>query len=363
MPIWAVRRQPLYSKRMASTVNNSDWVEWMTTLFGGVSRQTQAATFPPDRFYCLLDELPLHLVPGSTYSAPRLQLETQANLYLNPECRLCPAEVLPQEFADQKDVFSTFALQGTIAWVPDIGSASLLPFWLGPALEEVVRSLNSDQPVPRSVPENVRSLLAAAGILIPKGVDGAGTILRDQSIRDASLTFREKGYAPLRGLIHPFQVAALRRYYRCLIRKGKIRLGDEQSSLRYVIHNEPVARFFHQQIARMLSLVAGEPVKPSYVYLASYVSGAELRKHLDREQCEFSITFCLDFSPEPELATPWPIHLDTSSGRVTVFQALGDGLAYRGTRLPHYRDKLGQGQTSTSIFFHYVSADFNGPLT
>ena len=107
-------------------------------------------------------------------------------------------------------------------------------------------------------------------------------------------------------------------------------------------YNEPVARFFHHQIAATLSAVAGEPLKPSYVYLASYLSGAELKKHTDREQCEFSVTLCLDFSPEPALATPWPIRLDTPTGTVTVYQALGDGLAYRGTRLPHYRDRLGE---------------------
>jgi hypothetical protein len=163
-------------------------------------------------------------------------------------------------------------------------------------------------------------------------------------------------------LIHPFHVAELRRYYRYLIRTGRIRLGDGQSPRRYVAYNEPVARFFHHQIAAMLSAVAGEPLKPSYVYMASYLSGAELRKHTDREQCEFSVTLCLDFSPEPELETPWPIRLDTPGATVTVHQALGDGLAYRGTRLPHYRRLLGEGQTSTSIFFHYVPVDFAGSL-
>jgi hypothetical protein len=106
----------------------------------------------------------------------------------------------------------------------------------------------------------------------------------------------------------------------------------------------------------------GEPVKPSYVYLASYMSGADLKKHTDREQCEFSVTLCLDFSPEPALATSWPIRLDSSSGTVTAHQALGDGLVYRGTRVPHYRDVLPQGFTSTSLFFHYVPEDFSGRL-
>jgi hypothetical protein len=34
----------------------------MESLMGG-PRQTYAATFPPDRYHCLLEELPLHLVP------------------------------------------------------------------------------------------------------------------------------------------------------------------------------------------------------------------------------------------------------------------------------------------------------------
>jgi len=201
-----------------------------------------------------------------------------------------------------------------------------------------------------------------ADILVSEGRNGPGEVERGEMSKKAAAVFREKGYAPLPGLIHPFHIAALRRYYRYLIRTGAIRLGDRQSARRYVAYNDPVARFFHQHITGTLSAVAGETLKPSYVYLASYLSGAELKKHVDREQCEFSITLCLDFSPEPALATPWPIQLETPTSKVAVCQSIGDGLAYRGTRLPHYRDKLGEGQTSTSIFFHYVAADFAGSL-
>ena len=111
---------------------------------------------------------------------------------------------------------------------------------------------------------------------------------------------------------------------------AQLSLGDVQSARRYAAHNESVARFFHHQIANAVGVVVGEAIKPSYVYLASYLSGADLKKHIDREQCEFSVTLCLDFSPEPELATSWPIRLDTPEGAVTVYQALGDGLVYRG---------------------------------
>jgi hypothetical protein len=274
---------------------------------------------------------------------------------------LLPADEVPPQLSG-RELLSGFARQGTIAWVQEKRN-TLLPFWLGPGLESLVRSLSKDLPAPQSIAREVRGVLAGAGILIPQTSQAAHAGTSDASLEKTRALFRDRGYAPLQGLIHPYHVTALRRYYRHAIRKGVIELGDEQSRLRYAIHNEPVARFFHHQITHIISAVAGETLKPSYVYLASYLSGAELKKHKDREQCEFSITLCLDFSPEPELATPWPIRLETARGQVNVFQALGDGLAYRGTQLAHFRDKLGRGQTSTSIFFHYVPADFEGSLT
>ena len=331
---------------------------------GGGSRQSHAATFPPDRYYCLLDDLPLHLIPQYALSISRGRDQSRTPV-LNPDCTLCSDGQLPEEIASRKELVSGFALQGTIAWVRDAARGCLLPFWLGPELEAFVKSLVLGQPVFSILPDPARDFLLQAGILI--AADQAGHPAQHLSvwrntIDDAAAMFQRRGYAPLPALIHPFHVAALRRYYRYLIRTGALELGDKQSDRRYVAYNEPVARFFHQQLASSIAAVAGVPVKPSYVYLASYLSGAELRKHRDRAQCEFSVTLCLDYSPEPVLETPWPIRLDTADGAVTVYQALGDGLAYRGTRVPHYRDALGEGQSSTSIFFHYVPENFVGSL-
>jgi hypothetical protein len=216
--------------------------------------------------------------------------------------------------------------------------------------------------VPASIPADARVLLAGAGIVIPERYEERRLAEWTEVARKGAQYFRENGYVPLGRLIHPFNLAAMRRYYRHAIRCGDIRLGDEQSSRRYFAHNESVACFFHHQIANAVGAIAGEAIKPSYVYFGSYLSGAELKKHTDREQCEISVTLCVDFSPEPELATSWPIRLDTAEGPVKVYQALGDGLVYRGTRVPHYRHVLAEGRTSTSIFFHYVPADFSGSL-
>ena len=241
-------------------------------------------------------------------------------------------------------------------------TSALLPFWLGPRLQAVIAGMRAGDSVPAFDSGADQALLAAAGIFELQDEAAPPLAEREQRPKRLRSNFSKEDTAPIRDLIHPFHIAALRRYYRHEIRAGSIRLGDEQSSRRHVAHNESVARFFHYQIANAVAPVVGEAIKPSYVYLASYLSGAALKKHIDRAQCEFSVTLCLDFSPEPKLETSWPIHLDTPNSTVTVYQALGDGLIYRGTKVPHYRSPLAAGHTSTSIFFHYVPADFTGPL-
>jgi hypothetical protein len=343
---------------MASQIKDTAWLEWIASLMGVGSRQTLTAALPPGQFHCLLDELPLHLIP-------RQQLELrdvcQQELFLNPDCTVLPPGQVPAELESHRDLLENFNLERTIAWVRDPATSSLNPFWLGPRLEVAVSLLRAGEPAPQ-LPADVSTLLTQANLLVPANHKERRLAEWQEIVSQGSRSFREKGYVPLRKLIHPFTIAALRRYYRQAIRRGTIRLGDEQSSRRYVAHNDSVARFFHRQIANVVAAVAGEAIKPSYVYLASYLGGAELKKHTDREQCEFSVTLCLDFSPEPELATPWPIRLDSGKSSVAVYQAFGDGLVYRGTQVPHYRHALPAGCTSTSIFFHYVPADFSGSL-
>jgi hypothetical protein len=245
-------------------------------------------------------------------------------------------------------------------WVQDPRTDTLIPFWLGPTLSSLLVNSSPGDPEPSGLPEWARWALASAGIL----VQGDSSARQRKSWAEAVLQCRQafqSGYVPVGGLIHSFHLAALRRYYRQLIRRGKAG-WDNECPLRYGLHNDPVARFFHRHLAPLVTDIAGEVVKPSYVYVASYQSGARLRKHTDRQQCEFSITLCLDYAPEPAGQTPWPLYLETRTGIVKVYQALGDALLYRGREIPHYRPRLPERSTSTSIFFHYVREDFTGWL-
>jgi hypothetical protein len=182
------------------------------------------------------------------------------------------------------------------------------------------------------------------------------------NVYDVARSSFDNGWAVLRGLIPPLHLGCLRRWYRRAIRLGQIALGDGQSSRRYACHNEPVARYFHQQLASAVSRATGRRVRPSYVYFASYQAGANLPAHVDRAQCEYTLSLLVDFTPEPELEASWPLNLSTREADIEVYQAIGDALLYRGREIRHWRGELASECTSTSLFLHYVDADFDGPL-
>ncbi len=344
---------------MVSPLDDAPWLAWMEKLMGS-SAGLPLAELPPSLFYCQLEKQPDHLVPQYALSA---KPSPEDGLCLNPDCRFTEGRELPSALAAGESPTDKLALRGPVAWVPHPATGKLQPYWLSAELRERLEKLRSGEALAlrHFFPTRSQSL-TMAGMLTQADAAEGERARWQQSLAKAACEFAEQGYVPLSGLIHPFHVAALRRYYRHRVRTGGMVLGDGQSSRRYVAHNDGVARFFHHQLTPAMSAVAGEALKPSYVYVASYQGGAKLDVHTDRLQCEFSITFCLDYAPEPQLATPWPLLLHTGSGIVTVYQAIGDALLYRGRALPHSRDTLRQGQTATSIFFHYVREGFSGTL-
>jgi hypothetical protein len=316
-----------------------------------------AAQTDAPRFTCYLDDYPDHLVPKlSLDSASRVA----EHLIVNPGLLLARLEDLPVGMLPT-GLLDNFDPAEEIAWVPRSGSEIPDAFSMSHRLADSVARLIVGETIPQLLPFATRVALQLANMLVEEKAPTAYLEEQQQRLASAATLFQERGYAPVAGLIHPLHLAALRRHYRKLIRLGKLKRGDSQSD-RYVAHNEKVARMFHHHLTPAISAIVGEAVRPSYVYSASYQSGASLQKHTDREQCEFSLTFCLDYSPEPCLHTPWPLQLHTGSSLVTVYQGLGDGLVYRGRVIPHSREMLPRGHTSTSIFFHYVPADFQGSL-
>src|SRR5215475_1826628 len=205
--------------------------------------------------------------------------------------------------------------------------------------------------------------LAAVNVLVPPEHEQEQRRSWEKIREEAETQFRALGYAVVRDLISPVFLGAMRHYYRALVAGGRLPRGDDQVAERYRLHSEPVAMFFHGQLSRLVGQIAGEPVKPSYLYFASYPSGSALPKHVDRIQCEFSISFLVDYSPDPRGPCGWPLfleHADLPGGVVSADLGIGDAVFYRGRRLAHYRDRLREGHQSSSIFLHYLPQHFIG---
>jgi hypothetical protein len=296
-------------------------------------------------FHCFVTDPPCYLVPARLLAG----IGDDDALIVNPALS-CETRAIPR----------VFLRDPAPIWVRDPATELDAPLWFEGALGELMANLSPGH-LPPALAPRIRALMASAGVLV--SADGMRSRAAWERTRTLwSRGFRERGYAEVGSLLHPFLIGALRRYYRRLLRAGGMKLGDRGNPRRFVMHNDDVARFFQEQLVDTVAAIAGVPVKPSYVYIASYQPGAELPLHTDRAQCEYSISMLVDFTPEPIDRSPWPLHLETASGKVTIEQGLGDALIYRGRQLAHHRDRLPEAASSTSLLFHYVDRDFAGSL-
>lgn len=315
---------------------------------GGPSGALSDASPSSGLYCCLLDAQPDYLVPERSLEA----IDELGPLFINAAATQVSA--LGDAFWDGAPVVS----------VPHAIRGTMNPFWIGPELRRVLGDVTAGDAFTRGCSAQQRRALWHAGILVSPDAEAARRADSTATIARAAQEFAVARYTSVPGLIHPFHIGALRTHYRRALRTGGFNLGDKQTPRRYRAHNEGVARFFHHQLTPLVASIVGSPVKPSYAYSASYQSGAELPRHVDRAQCEYSISILIDFTPEPDSVSPWPLHLDLgdSGGVAAIHQAFGEGLVYRGRELPHHRARLAAGSSSTSIFLHYVDVDFSGPL-
>jgi hypothetical protein len=270
----------------------------------------------------------------------------------------------------------------TIFWWRPVSKIKL-GYWLDQSQAQVVSQFRAGQKPCVEIEKELLAKLFEAEILIHPQSLSTQVKFEQEIIEQAREDFRQNKYSVLRRLLPPAQMSAMRRFYRQYIEQGFMHFGDAQVSRRFRQVDEPLARFFHRNFTELMSQLAGEAVKPSYVFAASYKEFAELKPHTDRKQCEFSISFQVDYQPEADVS-PWalfiskpdfPIDFDNpyatpnfpaenqdSETNSPIFLASGDALFYKGCEVIHYRYPLPAGHQSTSLFFHYVPADFGEDL-
>lgn len=286
-----------------------------------------------------------------------------ANLVVNSSFRYEPHGAVPPDISNRPPPMDGLQQGFPLVWVETPGVGIWVPFSVRGEWSAISESLKAGQPAPSTLSAQARQRLMMAGVLGASGYEERERAKWEMTCREAGVQFRTYGYSLVRDVIPPMLIGALRAYYRALVAGGRLPLGDSQVAERHRLHSEPVGMFFHPQLSSLVSRIAGEPVKPSYVYFSSYPSGSALPRHVDRLQCEFSISLLVDYVPDPDGPCGWPLfleHPDLPGGVVDADLGLGDVLLYRGRQLVHYRDPLPDGHQSSSIFLHYVRESFDG---
>lgn len=302
----------------------------------------------------------LHLPTSGPVRSPRGAVPVGA-LQLNPSACLGGREELLGSEEDP-ELGERLSSQHPLAWVPERRTGVKVPVHLGPRHRALLEELSgARKPRRQGYPPARVAELEAAGLLLPRA-DARQLPVGPSG--DERQSFRKHGYATIEALFSRSFCLALSTYFRGLRVQGFLRAGDDQVPLRHVLHNEAVTAFLHRQLPPFVAALVGCPVKPSYCYVAEYMPGAVLQRHVDRSQCEFTISLLVDFSPRPEGKCSWPLWLSpTGKDRLGVRLAIGDAVLYKGREIAHWRNALAPGKRSISIFFHFVPEAFTEPLT
>eukprot|EP01061_Rhynchopus_euleeides_P010087 TRINITY_DN19431_c0_g2_i1.p1 TRINITY_DN19431_c0_g2~~TRINITY_DN19431_c0_g2_i1.p1 ORF type:complete len:501 (+),score=180.54 TRINITY_DN19431_c0_g2_i1:55-1503(+) len=195
--------------------------------------------------------------------------------------------------------------------------------------------------------------------------------------KEQALTFHDNWFFLAKDMVPPYVVKVMQECYRQLISKGILKFDDKQSK-RYYHYNSPPARFVAAVYVEFISRLWARPMKATYTYMGGYPGGSELKPHVDRKQCEITMSVSIDVNPDEETC-PLGLRLEPKklakersignskrptdpSQQTYVYPRPGDALVFRGRGVVHWRDRIPEGMNCTNLFFHYVLIDFEGKI-
>jgi hypothetical protein len=236
-------------------------------------------------------------------------------------------------------------------WVANPSTGLQQPVWGGAALpdDRLIALIEGRGGDLAATTAEERLFLALAELLVP----------RDR--RDATPSTPARGIVKLGRVLAPLQIAALRRHYRSLRLAGYFDTDDTQvREMRDGTYCEYVSLLFQNALVPALSAALRRSILPSYTWVYRYRPGAVLERHVDRPQCRWNVSLCLDLERDDTDIVDWPLFFEVDGERLGVNLQMGEAVLYSGTDTPHWRERSGERDPMTMAFFHYVDVDFAG---
>lgn len=299
------------------------------------------------RFACHVDQLAPAVLADDVIVAPSLRVAIAGGAPLGLLGKLRHRE--------------RFQADHPMLWIEDPATEVWMPLWLHHKQAWLCHMLQPGRAAPAALTGRLRGQLGAAGVLTTAEAIHERHAYGSELCQAGRRNLSELRYCGLPNLLDPVLCAALARYYNTMIEKDEWPLGDAQVERRHGWHNERIAQFLHYQLVDFVSRVAGKKLKPTYAFSSAYRGGARLDAHMDREQCDYTLSLLIDESP-PVDGAPWPLWFETPAGKHNIVLRVGDGVLFRGCELPHWRGSASAEHEQINLLFHFVPTQWAGVI-
>lgn len=159
-------------------------------------------------------------------------------------------------------------------------------------------------------------------------------------------------YKIIKNFLSKQEIDLTRNYFIMKHRSNTKDFDDEQlknSTCDSYWYGDPLAESFLLTKLKQIQEETNIELNPTYGFARVYTYLAELEKHIDRPECEISVTVMVGSCGEP-----WPIYIDGNK----IDLEIGDAAIYLGCESEHWREEF-KGDWHAQFFLHYV--DKNGP--
>lgn len=135
-----------------------------------------------------------------------------------------------------------------------------------------------------------------------------------------------------------------------MYKQEKMSVDQHQVVGSLILRDDIVFDTLLSKMRPLISKVVGKELWPTYAFARLYRNGEKLKKHKDRESCEYSMTIPLGYKSTNDKI--WPIVVEGKK----INLELGQGLIYKGRELYHWRKKF-KGDHQVQLFLHYVDSE------
>tara|TARA_B100000683_G_C12435378_1_gene533642 strand:+ start:62 stop:706 length:645 start_codon:yes stop_codon:yes gene_type:complete len=182
--------------------------------------------------------------------------------------------------------------------------------------------------------------------------------------------FEDNGYIVIENFLKPETIGLLYEYTKLKARRESIneatnskfyhkeingKFDDPQAPGAYSLYGDPLMESILIQSRPFIEKFIKLELVPTYAYWRLYITGSDLKKHIDRKSCEYSTTLFLghDISNIKDKDYNWPIYIESRKKEVKEVKLKpGDMVVYKGCDVEHWRNEF-IGLNHAQVFLHY----------